>query len=516
MELGRYVVGANGAESAARSLVKDEPPKDKQKTDWGEMLALATDRLSRRHISHRGTYFRIRKFLSLLGLGVLWLYMRQSQHPLDIHAIWGASIAARRLLLASAITSLWWLGTMRQHRRGASSQEILESETLRVAGTSLMCGISFYSVSLFWTANSVAATHGLILAASLFVSWVLLLLGTLAVTSGVAPSLSRARKALIMGSGPRAVRLREDLKRNHISVEVIGCLDNEYIGTDEVGDGYAGDLSNLPMFLKEHPIELVLIGLPVKSHYKEIQSVIEVCEAMGIELHYPTDVFAPSRVMYRPVGNSLGFSILGELPHGFGRWIKRSIDLAVAVPLLILVSPLMLLIAAVIRLTSEGPIFFVQQRFGLHRRCFPMFKFRTMVVDAERRQAALESLNEAQGPVFKIKADPRITKIGSFLRRTSLDELPQLFNILRGEMSLVGPRPLPQRDVARFDENWLLRRFSVTPGLTCLWQVKGRSNTSFDEWIRLDLEYIDRWSLRLDVSILLQTIPVLIRGTGAM
>jgi lipopolysaccharide/colanic/teichoic acid biosynthesis glycosyltransferase len=144
-----------------------------------------------------------------------------------------------------------------------------------------------------------------------------------------------------------------------------------------------------------------------------------------------------------------------------------------------------------------------------------MFKFRTMVVDAEARQAALEKLNEAQGPVFKIKDDPRITSIGRFLRKMSLDELPQLFNVLRGEMSIVGPRPLPLRDVGKFEESWLLRRFSVRPGLTCLWQASGRSNTSFAEWIRLDLEYIDRWSLLLDFKILLMTVPAVLKGRGA-
>jgi lipopolysaccharide/colanic/teichoic acid biosynthesis glycosyltransferase len=177
---------------------------------------------------------------------------------------------------------------------------------------------------------------------------------------------------------------------------------------------------------------------------------------------------------------------------------------------------MMAAIAIVIKLTSPGPVLFVQQRYGFNRRRFPMLKFRTMVVDAERRQADLESANEAGGPVFKIKSDPRVTSIGKILRRASLDELPQLINVLRGDMSLVGPRPLPLRDVARFDEPWLLRRFSVPPGLTCLWQIGGRSETKFDEWIRLDLQYVDQWSLALDLRILVQTIPAVFRGTGAV
>jgi exopolysaccharide biosynthesis polyprenyl glycosylphosphotransferase len=197
------------------------------------------------------------------------------------------------------------------------------------------------------------------------------------------------------------------------------------------------------------------------------------------------------------------------------RWFKTGFDVVFALALLILLSPLMIAVAIAVGLTSPGPIFFKQLRYGLHRNRFPMFKFRTMVIDAEALQAELEKLNEAQGPVFKIKKDPRITPIGGFLRKMSLDELPQLFNVLRGEMSLVGPRPLPLRDVGKFEESWLLRRFSVKPGLTCLWQVNGRCNTSFSDWIRLDLQYIDQWSLTLDAKILLMTIPAVLKGRGA-
>jgi lipopolysaccharide/colanic/teichoic acid biosynthesis glycosyltransferase len=144
-----------------------------------------------------------------------------------------------------------------------------------------------------------------------------------------------------------------------------------------------------------------------------------------------------------------------------------------------------------------------------------MYKFRTMVEDAEALQSDLESANEASGPVFKIRADPRVTPVGRIMRRLSLDELPQLFNVLRGDMSLVGPRPLPVRDVSRFSQSWLMRRFSVKPGLTCLWQIRGRNDVDFDQWIRLDLDYIDNWSLTLDMQILLKTVPVVLSGSGA-
>jgi len=144
-----------------------------------------------------------------------------------------------------------------------------------------------------------------------------------------------------------------------------------------------------------------------------------------------------------------------------------------------------------------------------------MLKFRTMCSNAEKLQSSVEHMNEASGPLFKIRNDPRVTVLGKLLRKTSLDELPQLYNVLRGEMSLVGPRPMSIRDVARFSEAWLMRRFSVKPGITGLWQISGRSNVSFDRWMELDLKYIDRWSLRLDLEILLKTLPVVARGTGA-
>jgi lipopolysaccharide/colanic/teichoic acid biosynthesis glycosyltransferase len=197
-------------------------------------------------------------------------------------------------------------------------------------------------------------------------------------------------------------------------------------------------------------------------------------------------------------------------------FLKNSFDFLGATSLLILLAPLMLIIAALIKLTSPGPVLFIQERVGLNKRRFKMFKFRTMSVDADELQKKLEELNEANGPVFKIKHDPRVTSFGKWLRKTSLDELPQLFNILLGDLSLVGPRPLPERDFQKFNQLWFNRRFSVKPGITCIWQISGRSETSFDKWILQDLEYIDKWSLGLDLKILFMTIPAVVRGTGAM
>jgi len=177
-------------------------------------------------------------------------------------------------------------------------------------------------------------------------------------------------------------------------------------------------------------------------------------------------------------------------------------------------SPLLLAIALAIRLDSPGGALFVQDRVGMGGRRFRFFKFRTMVPDAEKKQAAIEHLNESTGPVFKIQKDPRVTRVGDFLRKTSLDELPQLLNVLRGDMSLVGPRPLPVRDVLRMDTRSHKRRFSVKPGITCLWQIDGRV-PDFEKWIATDIFYIDNWSLGLDLKILLRTIPAVLSGRGA-
>jgi lipopolysaccharide/colanic/teichoic acid biosynthesis glycosyltransferase len=183
--------------------------------------------------------------------------------------------------------------------------------------------------------------------------------------------------------------------------------------------------------------------------------------------------------------------------------------------LLVLLLPLFLVVAILIKLTSNGPVFFLQERVGRNKRRFRIHKFRTMIPNAEQMLAQLEAMNELTGPVFKIKNDPRLTPIGKYLRRASIDELPQLLNVLKGEMSLVGPRPMAVRDFEGFSEDWQRRRFSIRPGITCLWQINGRNSIPFHQWMELDMQYIQQWSLWLDLKILARTIPAVLRGTGA-
>src|SRR5208282_561729 len=230
-----------------------------------------------------------------------------------------------------------------------------------------------------------------------------------------------------------------------------------------------------------------------------------------------SDIF-DLKFAYARTEATAGTSQIVASSSGIEGWqflLKRVFDIAGSLVLLIICLPLFLIVAVFIKLTSPGPVFFAQKRVGLNKRHFTILKFRTMVSDAESIQETLVRLNEMTGPVFKIKNDPRITPIGHILRKTSIDELPQLFNVLKGEMSLVGPRAMSVRDYLLFSEDWQRRRFSVLPGITCLWQVRGRNSIPFEQWMILDMQYIDRWSLWLDIKILALTIPAVFRGLGA-
>jgi exopolysaccharide biosynthesis polyprenyl glycosylphosphotransferase len=329
---------------------------------------------------------------------------------------------------------------------------------------------------------------------------------------------ARPRQVIIVGSGPRAYgAYRAVEQRPETGYQVLGFVDtNDDIAIPEVRARHLGELEDLEGILMHRGVDMVLIALPARSAYNRIEAAIQVCERVGVESRYLADLVNGSlaRLSYERTGSIPAVAM--KVVADDGRvLVKRAADLTAAALGLAVLLPLLLAIALAIRLTSPGPIIFSQTRYGLNRRTFRMHKFRTMVCDAESLQGQLEHLNEAAGPVFKIRDDPRITPLGRFLRRTSLDELPQLFNVLRGDMSLVGPRPLPLRDVQHFTRGSLMRRFSVLPGLTGLWQVSGRSDLGFDEWITLDLRYIDEWSLGLDLKILFRTLPAVLKGAGA-
>ena len=248
-----------------------------------------------------------------------------------------------------------------------------------------------------------------------------------------------------------------------------------------------------------------------------IMPLLASCEREGVEVLVRPGLFAtsPHRLAIDQLGGEPVLHLRAQSASPTDLLIKQVLDYIGAAALLLLLAPVFAAVAAVVALSSRGPVIFAQRRAGLNGRPFVLYKFRSMAADAAERQRELAPRNEMKGPVFKVSADPRVTPVGRFLRRHSLDELPQLWNVLRGEMSLVGPRPLPLEEVARFAEDAHRRRLSVKPGLTCLWQISGRNDIAdFEDWVRLDLDYIDQWSLWLDFKILLATIPVALLGRG--
>ena len=327
------------------------------------------------------------------------------------------------------------------------------------------------------------------------------------------------RRVLIVGSGNRATRLAETLAENaEWGLSIVGHLDPDpaRIGHRVLGASILGTLGDISAVLKDHVIDEVILAVP-RAMIPDVDKVARACEEEGVKLRLMADVFDVHVARMRLVEfGAIPLLTFEPVAQDEGKLLlKRLMDLAAVVLLVPILLPAGALIALAIKLDSPGSVFFVQDRVGFNKRRFRMLKFRTMVAGADRLQAQLEHLNEAAGPIFKIAHDPRITRVGRLLRRTSLDELPQLLHVLTGQMSLVGPRPMSVRDVDLFDQGIQRKRFSVKPGLTCLWQVSGRSQLPFSKWLELDLRYIDQWSLCLDVTILFRTIPAVLRGTGA-
>ena len=329
------------------------------------------------------------------------------------------------------------------------------------------------------------------------------------------------RYMLIVGTNPRAVDFASKIEAKlELGYRIIGFADVEWPGMKQfrqTGYQLVCDLERFPCFLRESVVDEVVIALPIKSSYSQASRIAALAEEQCIITRLLPSIF--NLKLARPKAEDFeDYALItlytGAL-EGWPFWIKRILDFSASLVLIVILAPLFLITAVLIKLTSPGPVFFVQERLGLNKRRFLMYKFRTMVPDAEKKLSELEHLNEITGPVFKIKNDPRITPIGQFLRKISIDELPQLFNVLKGDMSLVGPRALPVRDYQGFSEDWHRRRFSIRPGITCLWQINGRSSIPFEKWMELDMEYIDKWSLWLDLQILVKTIPAVLKGSGA-
>lgn len=328
------------------------------------------------------------------------------------------------------------------------------------------------------------------------------------------------RHILVIGRNSRASAfLKAVAESPELGLRVVGVLDapaKKQVDSPSYRYAFLGELIALETVLRTSVVDEVFVFLPIKSFYEDIEGILRVCESVGVEVKLPTNFFSLKLAKST-------ISMYGDLPvlnlytspkMSWQLIAKRFIDGTASAALLLLLLPFFIIISILIKATSSGPVFFRQQRLGYNGRLFDCLKFRTMVENAEELKKSLSHLNEVSGPVFKIKNDPRITKIGRVLRKTSIDELPQLINVFKGDMSLVGPRPPVPSEVSQYDLPHL-RRLSMKPGITCLWQVNGRSSVSFDHWMELDREYIDHWSLWLDFKILAKTIPAVLRGSGA-
>ena len=298
---------------------------------------------------------------------------------------------------------------------------------------------------------------------------------------------------LIIGSRDRAKELTKALRTQNVwGMEIIGYLDPDpaAVGGSVDGIPIICSVDDITECLKNNVIDEVIIAIP-RSLLTDVEPLVEACETEGIPLRFMADVFdvQVARVSLIQLGNIPLLTLEPVAQDADQLFFKRLFDLTLTLLSMPFVLPFMALVALAIKLDSPGPVLFVQQRVGLRKHLFPMFKFRSMQVDAEEQLKEIEHLNEAEGPIFKMSNDPRVTRVGQFIRKTSIDELPQLFNVIRGEMSLVGPRPMSIRDVDLFNKGIQRKRFSVKPGITCLWQISGRSNLPFEKWLELDLAY---------------------------
>jgi exopolysaccharide biosynthesis polyprenyl glycosylphosphotransferase len=353
------------------------------------------------------------------------------------------------------------------------------------------------------------------------VDFVLLLVGRAASYWGVAIMRDRLRRyhyLLIVGCGPRAREMATLIEESRgMGLRLVGFVDPE--GGTEPPKEMAGygvfPLDSLATILQNHVIDEVVFAVNLQE-LARLEPVMQHCADLGIRTRLQLEFLPPaySRIYLENFREVQLLSLSSAPDSELRLFFKRVFDVVLSAASLILLSPLLLAIAAMIRITSPGPVFFQQTRCGLGGRRFMLYKFRSMINNAEQMRAELHQMNELDGPVFKISDDPRITQVGRWLRRFSLDELPQLWNIFRGDMSFVGPRPAVPEEVEQY-EDWQRRRLRMRPGLTCIWVIEGRNHVDFNRWMQLDLKYIDTWSLWLDAKIFLRTIPIVLSGRGA-
>jgi exopolysaccharide biosynthesis polyprenyl glycosylphosphotransferase len=406
----------------------------------------------------------------------------------------------------------------RSHRTTPIRTEALETLRIVAVGTVVLATVAWMfrldQLSRSWFGLFVALDAALLLSEKL---------GLRSLARYVRAKGMNYRTIVVVGTGRRAreiVRLIEEHK--YWGYKILGFISDGHRVPNGMG-GYKvlGNLADLKRMIEQgtgrngEAIDEIVFAV-TRRQLEASRSIFRVCEELGIRTRIAINFFPTrnARVEFEELDGVPMVSFATTPSNATHLAIKRALDVVLAVGLLVLLAPMLVVTALAIRLSSPGSVLFHQERIGLNGRIFTLYKFRTMIEDAHRKRVEVSHLNEMAGPVFKMKADPRVTVVGRFLRKFSLDELPQLWNVLKGDMSLVGPRPPIPEEVSLY-ERWQKRRLSMKPGLTCLWQISGRNNVDFDRWMELDLQYIDNWSPSLDLKILLRTIPVVLSGRGA-
>ena len=430
----------------------------------------------------------------------------------DAAGIWDRAVPNPTLILGlyalAWVVILWYGGLYRQRTRWSIRSEVkavLRSTAILAVGTiSVLFLVKWPDVSRLFLVY-------------LFVGQAIAVITFRALIRAFLCTARRrgrnARHVLVIGTDEDAQAFAAQIADHHeLGLQIEGYLGER--GPLASRWRYLGSIEQLPEVLHDRVIDEVIIGLPL-AEWSGIERLLALCEEEGkiVRLRIPTPALSIARGHLEELDGTLVMSLSTGPMMGAGLALKRVIDAVIAAAGLVLLSPLLLGIALAIRLADGGPALFRQERVGLHGRRYQLLKYRSMVLDAEALLDTLKDQNEISGAAFKMTHDPRVTRLGRFLRRSSLDELPQLLNVLRGDMSLVGPRPPLPSEVAEYDP-WHRRRLSMKPGITGLWQVEGRRDSEFDGWVRKDLEYIDRWSTWLDIKILLRTVPAVLREEG--
>jgi exopolysaccharide biosynthesis polyprenyl glycosylphosphotransferase len=396
-------------------------------------------------------------------------------------------------------------------RRLRSDQLLIRLCRAAIVGTLLLLGVLFLSQHSAFLSRTLVVAFSAASVATTFLSRLALHRMVQSGALRIEPT-----QVLIVGTAAESAQLSSALRRhNQWGLRIMGQISLDEPPVPVSGLPLLGGLGDIHRVLEVQAVDQVFLTSR-RLDPALLSTVAGSCDELGVSFTMDANFLglSTSRATLEDVDGWSALTFSSVPTDADALLVKRAMDIVLSSLALLALSPVFLGVALVIKAQDRGPVLFAQERSGLNGRRFHMLKFRSMVVDAEARKKELEHLNEMSGPVFKIARDPRITAFGQFIRKTSIDELPQFWNVLVGDMSLVGPRPPIPAEVERY-ERWQLRRLSMKPGITCIWQVSGRNNVDFETWIRQDLEYIDNWSLFLDVKLLLRTVPVVLLGTGA-